>query len=152
MPAPDLDQIDESLTRIFVARQRPSWRRQLFEGMTRLHSLSDLRVLRAVERRTADEGAASVRTVAEEMGTEHSTASRAVAGVVRAGFLDKTQSAGDQRRCVLVLTDAGKQALAEATDRRRSIVAEAVADWPAADLQQLRGLLDRLAADFEAQS
>lgn len=148
----DLDILDECLARIYVARQRPSWRLQLFDGLTHLRSLSDLRVLRAVERCTASTGAASVRDVADALGIEHSSASRAVTGVVQAGFLDKTQSSEDQRRCLLMLTPLGERALAEATDRRRSMVGEHVAGWSAAELTTLTTLLGRLADEFEAQS
>lgn len=152
MPMTDFDAFDEYLSRIFVARQRPAWRRRLFDGLTHLRSLSDLRVLRAVERRTTLAGSASVRDVAEEMGIEHSTASRAVATVVQAGFLDKTQAAEDQRRCLLELTPLGVRALAEATSRRRAIVAEHVAHWPEQDVERLTQLLGRLADEFEEQS
>ena len=147
----DLDAMDEHLSRIYVARQRPAWRRRLFDGLTHLRSLSDLRVLRAVERRTASVGSVSIRDVADEMGIEHSTASRAVANVVEAGFLDKTHCVEDQRRCLLVLTPRGEEALEEATDRRRTMVAEYVAHWPVAAVVQLTDLLGRLADEFEAQ-
>ena len=92
---------------------------------------------------------ASIGDVAEYMAVEHSTASRTVAPVVAAGLLTKTLAADDQRRCVLVLTDAGRQALAAVTDRRRELVADVVADWADGDVEALVTLLDRLAVDFE---
>ena len=97
-------------------------------------NVSTLRVLRAVEN---SGGGASISDVAEYMAVEHSTASRTVAAVVAAGLLTKASATDDQRRCVLVLTDVGRKALATVTDRRREVVAETIADWPDADVDTL---------------
>ena len=83
------------------------------------------------------------------MAVEHSTASRTVAAVVAAGLITKTSAAEDQRRCVLVLTEDGRKALATVTDRRRELVAETIADWPETDVDILVTLLDRLTERFE---
>ena len=66
-----------------------------------------------------------------------------------AGFLTKTLAADDQRRCVVVLTEHGRRALAAVTERRRELVAQTVRDWPADDVDTLVGLLERLVTDFE---
>ncbi|ULE33437.1 MarR family winged helix-turn-helix transcriptional regulator [Mycobacterium sp. IDR2000157661] len=148
VPHPRYDHLDELLTQIHVVRQRPDWRRRLL-GPTPVATVSTLRVLRAVEQaQTAGEGA-SIGDVAEYMAVEHSTASRTVAPVVAAGLLTKTLAADDQRRCVLVLTDAGRDALAAVTSRRRELVSDVVAEWADDDVNALVSLLDRLVADFE---
>jgi DNA-binding MarR family transcriptional regulator len=141
-----LDELDELLVRVRLAHQRPSWRRHLLEGSTHRLGLADLRVLRAVERVTDP----SIRDVADQLGIEHSSASRAVASVVERGFLTRSSAAGDQRRTVLELTTTGRRALEEMTSRRRALVAETVVDWVPADLVRLTELLGRLADDFEA--
>lgn len=143
------DHLDELLTRIHVARQRPDWRRLLLGSDARVTSVSTLRVLRAVEQAQTVGDGASIGDVAEYMAVEHSTASRTVAPVVAAGLLTKTIAADDQRRCVLVLTAAGREALAAVTNRRRELVADVVADWPDGDVDALVALLDRLAVAFE---
>ena len=74
VPHSRYDHLDELLTRLHVARQRPSWRRRLLEGDP-VANVSTLRVLRAVE--NSGDGA-SVSDVAEYMAVEHSTASRTV--------------------------------------------------------------------------
>ncbi|MGD9619244.1 MAG: MarR family winged helix-turn-helix transcriptional regulator [Mycolicibacterium sp.] len=150
MPVSRYSQLDELLTRIHLARQRPSWRRRLLAGADPVMSVSTLRVLRAVvECQRAGDGA-SIRDVAEFLAVDHSTASRAVATVVAADMLKKTSSPEDQRRCVLVLTDVGKKALAVVTERRQDLIAEIIADWPDADVETLVALLDRLAERFES--
>ena len=149
VPQSRYDHLDELLTRIHVARQRPSWRRRLLDGASPVTNVSTLRVLRAVEQCQQVGGGASIRDVAEYMAVEHSTASRTVAAVVAAGLITKTSAAEDQRRCVLVLTEDGRTALATVTDRRRELVAETIADWPETDVDKLVTLLDRLTERFE---
>lgn len=148
VPQSRYDHLDELLTRIHVARQRPSWRRRLLDGAGPVTNVSTLRVLRAVEH-CQQTGGASIRDVAEFVAVEHSTASRTVATVVAAGLLTKTFAADDQRRCVLVLTEVGRKALATVTDRRRQLVAETIADWPDTDVDTLVTLLDQLTERIE---
>ena len=143
------DHLDELLTRIHVARQRPGWRRRLLDDSGPVANVSTLRVLRAVEQAPDSTAGVSVRDVAEYLGVEHSTASRSVAGVVASGLLAKTSASHDQRRCALALTDLGRKALDTVTERRRDVIAEAITDWPEDDVDTLVGLLDRLAQRFE---
>lgn len=143
------DHLDELLTRIHVARQRPSWRRRLFDNSGPVSNVSTLRVLRAVEQSPTSDAGVSVRDVAEYLGVEHSTASRTVAGVVASGLLTKSFAADDQRRCALLLTDSGREALAAVAERRRGVIAESISDWPNEDVDTLVRLLDRLAGSFE---
>ncbi len=148
MPLSRYDQLDELLTRIHVARQRPSWRRRVLDEAGPVTNVSTLRVLRAVEH-CQQTGGASIRDVAEYVAVEHSTASRTVGAAVAAGLLTKTSATDDQRRCVLVLSEVGREALARVTDRRRDLVAETIADWPEADVETLVDLLDRLTERLE---
>lgn len=143
------DQLDELLTRIAIARQRPGWRDRLLDGTGPVTSASTLRVLRAVQQCQRLSGGASIREVADFMAVEHSTASRSVAAVVSTGLVTKTSAADDQRRCTLVLTEAGRQALEIVADRRRELVAGMIADWPEASVDTLVDLLDRLTERFE---
>ncbi|MFA5710443.1 MarR family winged helix-turn-helix transcriptional regulator [Mycolicibacterium sp.] len=143
------DHLDELLTRIFTARQRPEWRRRVLDSTDSVRALSTLRVLRAVERRALGGRAASISDVADDLAVEHSTASRTVSTVVAAGLLTKSPAADDQRRSLLVLTDVGRKTLAQVTARRRDMVTAVVADWPDEQVDTLVTLLDRLADDFE---
>ncbi len=148
VPRSRYDQLDDLLTRIHIARQRPWWRHRVLGTESRVANVSTLRVLRAVEQ-CREAGGASIRDVADFMAVEHSTASRIVATVVASGLLAKSSAADDQRRCALTLTDVGRKELAAVTDRRRDLVAQTVADWPEADVDTLVALLDRLTERFE---
>lgn len=150
MPDSPLDHLDDLLTRIHVARQRPSWRRRLLDGADPVTNVSTLRTLRAVEHHQRNGGGASIGDVADYLAVEHSTASRTVSAVVAAGLLTKSSADDDQRRSVLVLTDIGINALATVTDRRRDLVAETVVDWDSGDIDRLVVLLERLTDRFEA--
>ncbi|RWA18842.1 hypothetical protein MELE44368_04180 [Mycolicibacterium elephantis DSM 44368] len=143
------DQLDELLTRIAIARQRPSWRGRVLDGSAPVMNPSTLRTLRAVQECQQAGGGASVRDVADFLAVEHSTASRAVTGGVAAGLLTKTFAADDQRRCALMLTDEGRKALATVAERRRDLVAEMVEDWSDTDVDTLVSLLARLTERFE---
>jgi DNA-binding MarR family transcriptional regulator len=143
------DHLDDLLTRIRNARQRPAWRRRLFAGQDLVTTLSTLRVLRAVEECQRPGSGASVGDVSEYMAVEHSTASRMVAGVVAAGLLKKSPAEHDQRRCELTLTETGRRGLAKVTARRHQLVAEAIAHWPDGDVETLVVLLERLVVDLE---
>lgn len=151
MPQSRYDHLDDLLRRIHVSRQRPGWRRRLLDGAGPLTNVSTLRVLVAVEQRQ-QAGGASIRDVADYLAVEHSTASRTVAGAVAAGLLTKSSSADDQRRCVLVLTDVGRDALKTITARRRELLATTIADWPDADVDTLVSLLERLTERFEREA
>lgn len=149
MPLARYDHLDELLTRLHAARQRPNWRRRVLDGAGPVTNVSTLRVLRAVEQRQQAGSGASIRDVAEYLAVEHSTASRLVTSAVEAGLLTKTSAGDDQRRRELVLTDVARKALATVTDRRRELVAETVADWPDGDVDTLVTLLERLTERFE---
>lgn len=146
---PCYNDLDELLVRVHILRQRPGWRRRLIDASGSVPSLSTLRVLRAVEQREKAGLSASIGEVAEYMAVEHSTASRTVANVVSAGLLTKSMDPDDQRRCVLTLTEEGRQALAQVTERRQQMVAETVADWPEDEVDKLVDLLQQLVTDFE---
>jgi DNA-binding MarR family transcriptional regulator len=143
------DQLDDLLTQIRNARQRPAWRSRLFAGLEGVTTLSTLRVLRAVEQCERAGSGASIGDVADYMAVEHSTASRTVANVVAAGLLRKSPAADDHRRCALTLTARGRSELAKVTARRHKMVAEAIAHWPDEDVETLVALLERLVAEFE---
>jgi DNA-binding MarR family transcriptional regulator len=150
VPVSPFDHLDDLLTRIHVARQRPSWRRRLLDGADPVTNVSTLRTLRAVEHHQRNGGDASIGDVADYLAVEHSTASRTVSAVVAAGLLSKSSADDDQRRSVLRLTDIGMKALATVTERRRDLVAETVADWDATDVDRLVTLLERLTERIEA--
>lgn len=93
--------------------------------------------------RTAEE--ATVSTVANQLGLDHSGASRIVRDAVSAGYLARVDSAHDRRRVVLELTDSGERLLAASRDWQRRCFDELTAAWDERDRRRFAGYLRRLA-------
>ena len=95
-------------------------------GRARKLDYTELRLLDAVRssttRASADEGA-TVGEIAERLGIDPSRASRLVARSVARGTLSRHASAGDGRRVVLQVTDAGLQLQDRGSELTRSRVA-----------------------------
>jgi DNA-binding MarR family transcriptional regulator len=141
--------LDEALVRIRVAAQRPAYRTQLLQQLDQPGTLAELRLLRAVQRRSKGKTRPTIRDVAADLGIEQSTASRSVARAVTHGYLSKQASPDDQRECLLTLTHAGRRYLTQVTARRRALLARSVAEWSAEDLDRLVVLMNRLTDDIE---
>lgn len=93
--------------------------------------------------RTSDE--ATVSTVADQLGLDHSGASRMVRDAVAAGYLTRVDSAHDRRRVVLELTDNGRDLLTASRDWQRRCFDRLTASWPDRDRHQFAAYLQRLA-------
>ena len=108
------DQLDELLTRIHIARQRPSWRRRLLDAPGPVTNVSTLRVLRAVEQCETVGGRAPPSAMSPSTWPSNTRPPAAsVATVVAAGLLTKATPPTINGGCALVLTDAGRKALAD---------------------------------------
>src|SRR5690606_41886614 len=132
----------EAVPRIRLATQRPADARAILDGVGFDGGVAALRVLRAVERLAAAEGGPSIRRVASELGVEHSTASRLVDGLDRAGLLEKRGCGEDRRQTRLRLTARGRAVLDRATGRQREMGAELTAGRSAEDRDQPPRRLD----------
>lgn len=143
--------LDEVIHAFRVATQRPAYRQRLLAGLGFEGGIASLRLLRSVERLTDGDRGPAIRQVANDLGIEHSTASRGVETLVQAELLTRTRCADDQRQARLQLTPRGRDALAEATEHRQQVLAGLVEDWSEEDLQRLTVLLDRLRGSFDEE-
>lgn len=85
----------------------------------------------------------TVRSVAEELGIDKSTASRQVTALERRGFVTRAAIPGERRAQALHLTAEGRRAMADADEVNLEAVTERLADWPAADVATFATLLRR---------
>jgi len=146
-----LEQLDEMLFELRTTMARRDFGRRLIDGLGLNGGFTALRILRAVQRlESGDDDASSIRSVADELVIEHSTASRAVEALVRSGHLAKSASPTDQRRSQLHLTARGRITLQEVTDRRLAIIAKATRAWPKEDVVRLTEWLGRLRRGMDA--
>jgi DNA-binding MarR family transcriptional regulator len=87
--------------------------------------------------------------LAEAVGSDPSTVSRQIAGLVRDGFVERQADQQDGRVSVLRATAAGEEIYREQRRLRYQHYARILSGWSAADAVLLAELMDRFAADLE---
>lgn len=90
-----------------------------------------------------------ISALAERVHTEMSTVSRAVAGLERAGLLDRIPDPADGRAHLVTLTRAGHTVLQRLREQRQAWFTELLHDWSDADIDHLLALLRRLGDSIE---
>jgi DNA-binding MarR family transcriptional regulator len=102
--------------------------------------------LAAIER----QGAVRVSDVAEQLSVTLPVASRQVAALVDAGYVERETDADDRRAHRLRASERGTRALHDAHRRMIETATEALAGWPDAEIAALATRLERLREDFAA--
>lgn len=92
-------------------------------------------------------GAMNISRLGEHLEVIPSTAMRMVDRLAAAGMLERGANPGNRREILISLTRAGREVVAEVTERRRTQIARIVASMPAA---QRTGLVEALTAFSEA--
>ena len=82
-------------------------------------------------------------------GIDVSVASRQVAALERAGYVERRPDPRDGRASLLRLTETGAAALATTRALRNGWAASALADWDEDDAVRLSELVERLLGDLE---
>ncbi|KAK1178188.1 MarR family winged helix-turn-helix transcriptional regulator [Streptomyces sp. NBS 14/10] len=98
-------------------------------------------VLDAIEAAEQSGAPATVSGVAAALAVDQPRASKLVAGAVEAGLVRREADQADGRRALLVMTEAGRALTDEVRRFRRSVFAEAMAEWPEADRAEFARLL-----------
>ncbi|MFD0304708.1 MarR family winged helix-turn-helix transcriptional regulator [Streptomyces sp. NPDC127119] len=86
--------------------------------------------------------------LAELMAIDMSVTSRHVAHVAEHGWIDRSPDPADKRSRILRLTPAGRDMLADLSERYMNALAHYLADWSDDEVDQLNTLLGRLRASF----
>ena len=84
------------------------------------------------------------------LGVDLSVASRQVATALERGFVERRPDPGDGRACLLHLTPAGEQALAEHRSTRVEWLRSVASSWTDDDARRLLADLGRLRDDISA--
>jgi DNA-binding MarR family transcriptional regulator len=100
----------------------------------------------------ADTTGCRLTELAALLGVDVSTTSRQVSSLELAGLVDRRVDPGDQRSKLLALSDEGVELLSRARRARQDAVASLLSDWPPEEVQQLAGLLDKLAANLAGRN
>ena len=93
----------------------------------------------------AKHGPSSVSDLAAAIGVDQPRASRLVQAAVEAGHVRRDVDPSDARRSILVLTDAGRTALAAMLDHRRGAIERGLADFTPEEREQFARLFARFA-------
>ena len=88
--------------------------------------------------------------LAAQAGVDVSVASRQVAALERAGYVERQPDPRDGRASLLRITPTGAEALETARALRSDWALTALSGWDEADARLLGDLLDRLVADLAA--
>lgn len=94
------------------------------------------------------EGPVRVSAVAEQLSVDLSVASRQVAALRLAGYVDREPDPDDRRATRINLTPEGTRVLRDSHRRMVAITATAVQEWSAEDVTSLAAQLERLREDF----
>jgi DNA-binding MarR family transcriptional regulator len=87
--------------------------------------------------------------LASAVGIDVSVASRQVAALERAGYVERRPDPRDGRASLLRLTEVGAAALATTRALRGTWAASSLADWDEDDAVRLSELVERLLGDLE---
>ncbi|MET7423241.1 MarR family winged helix-turn-helix transcriptional regulator [Dactylosporangium sp. NPDC005555] len=96
-------------------------------------------LLQAIER----SGSCHLKDVAARCALDQSTTSRAVSAASQAGLVRRVADPNDGRASLLELTESGRRTLAEAEAWYDALLAGALQDWSAADIEQFGAHLRR---------
>jgi DNA-binding MarR family transcriptional regulator len=108
-------------------------------------TIQHILVVDAIDAQLGAGGVATVGSVAARVGVDPSTASRLVAGAVRAGNVERVASQQDGRRVHLRLTEQGGELLAESRRFQQAIFEDLTREWPEHDRRELARLMIKLA-------
>ena len=87
--------------------------------------------------------------LAEAVHSDPSTISRQVAALVKDGLIERFADPADGRASLLAVTKKGRDLLEARHHQRSCSLARMLAHWPAQDVEQFVGLLERFVADHE---
>jgi DNA-binding MarR family transcriptional regulator len=92
-------------------------------------------------------GPVRVSDVAEALNVALSVASRQVAALERAGYVERSPDPEDGRASLVTATPAGRKVLSESHRRMVHAFSQALEDWDAPEIEALSGALERLRED-----
>ena len=135
--------IDHVMIQIRRSMQRREMGRMALRDLKLDIDVADLEILAALELCSIEGGEATVGLIAERLNVDPSRASRIVADAVEKGIVRRVASQSDARRTGLELTELGQRHGAAIRAYKWGIFAEALGDWPEADLVTFARLFQR---------
>lgn len=145
---PDVDLSEVDLLLRLARRWRRLGTETLSEEGLSPHQERGLLALARLTRRAPAFGAGvRVSHLAAHLGIAPRSATEVADALEAAGLVERSPDPTDRRAVLLSLTDAGRHAVAEVRDRRRSAAEQAMAALSSTDRAELRRILLLLLAD-----
>jgi len=119
----------------FLVRRLEAARRRFHFGLERAHYLL-LIMLERTDRQ-------SVGALAEQVNLDASTVTRQVAAMKQDGLVEKLDNPDDRRGGFVTITEAGREAAAQARARRLERVERAFSDWSETERREFARLTAR---------
>ncbi|PSL51791.1 DNA-binding MarR family transcriptional regulator [Saccharothrix carnea] len=132
------DRVRDLLRVVRMVRQRPH---PLPPGL--------IGTLGLIDRAGAHPSGCHAKELAARAGLDPSTVSRAVAALVAHGLVERRADPADGRASILVVTERGRAALADAREFYDRLLGRALADWSTEEVEALTTALGRLTTDIE---
>ena len=106
---------------------------------------SQLQLLQLIEQRQS----ASLKTLASDMHLTPGAITQLVEGLVRAGYVTRTESSEDRRISVVALTPAGSQTCKLLEGKKQALLAKVVADMDDNELKVFLKVQQKMLAHLE---
>lgn len=136
-------EIAESLGVLLRRTTRTQLHRRLTEGMGEALDETTYPVLSALART----GPRSAADLAPEVGIDRSGVTRRASRLEEAGLVRREPDPADRRAQLLVLTEQGRQVVAELRTRLADRIADALAGWPPGEAEAFARHLRRFTTD-----
>ena len=156
MDEDDLDRISQAIGRMRVMIGRRVLGRLALANVAPTLDLSDLDVLGSVPGKVLRSGetegapAASVGGIARRLRIDPSRASRLVAALVDAGYLQREVAQEDGRRAVLRRSDSGDRIFAEIQRVKHDSIRQITSSWSAGEVAGFARALDLFTREWDA--
>ncbi len=151
LPDSLVDTLDKAFRGLRKSMIRPPAGKVPVPALGRQLEMAKIFACDAVAELSETAASVSVKDVAASLDLEHSTVSRLLGEIEDEGLLVRGVDPADRRRTTVALTDLGRAVVADATAMSRFFTRILLADWPRSDVEELTGLMTRLAETVQAQ-
>jgi len=141
----DLERLEQAMRLFFQTIKRPAhWERVMAAagvGVDRPGAaiLSTL---------TAGSGTSRLHDIAQQLGIEAPSVTRKTQALEQAGYVRRVPDSADKRAISLHITAKGRKSSEQLRAAQRTLIKQAVADWPANDRTLFINLFERFSHDL----
>ncbi len=151
LPDALIDSLDRAFRRLRKSMVKPPGGQVPVPSLGRQLDMAKIFACDAIAELSESSRSVSVKDVAAGLDLEHSTVSRLLGEIEDDGLLVRGTDPADRRRTTVALTDLGRAVVSDATAMSRFFTRILLEEWDRADVEQLTGLMTRLAETVQAR-